>query len=172
MQVVGAFTFAGAFPSGASEVGEEAAFEIELGVGQLAGASAGSSTWDIRRDSGYEMYGVVESLRRKATRFGVREIRFIFLVPFIRRDGELIGARIANFLDDLTRVEFAFDESLREIIEELRIGRRIAGANIVERFDDSSSEQVTPKAVGVAGSKILVVRARDPRCEFFTAFAS
>ena len=50
------------------------------------------------------------------------------------------------------------DELLRQLVEQLGIGRRIARADVVERLDDADADEVAPDAVDVALGEILVVR--------------
>ena len=44
----------------------------------------------------------------------------------------------------LLHVETALDELLRQPIEQFRIGRRIAGANVVDRFDQIRGRSGSP----------------------------
>src|SRR5215471_4769820 len=62
----------------------------------------------------------------------------------------------------MPRIEVVIDELFREILEQSGIARRVAGADIVERFDNAHAREVAPEAIGIAGSKEPVVRSADP----------
>ena len=91
----------------------------------------------------------------------VRVVDLVVLVPLVRGDRELVGARLADQADRRGgRRSRWLDELPRQIVEQLRIGRRVAGADVVERLDDADAEQVAPEAVDVALGEVGVVRAR------------
>ena len=66
-------------------------------------------------------------------------------------------------------IEAALDEFLGQVIEQLRIGRRVAGANVVDRIDDAGAEQVAPHPVDKALGEVLVVLGGEPGGELLAA---
>ena len=88
--------------------------------------------------------GVVQHFRRQPAGQGVRVVHVVVLVPLVRDDRVLVGPRFADQLDHVPRVEAALDELLRQAVEQLRIARRVAGADVVDRLDDADAEQVAP----------------------------
>ena len=58
------------------------------------------------------------------------------------------------------RVEAARDELLRQPVEQLRVGRRIAGADVVDRLDQADAEQVAPQTIDVALGEIRILLGR------------
>ena len=61
------------------------------------------------------------------------------------------------------------DELARQIIEQLGIARRIAGADVVDRLDDADAEQVAPQPIDIAAGKILVVGRSEPGGQLLAA---
>ena len=62
----------------------------------------------------------------------------------------------------------ASDEIVGQGLEQFRVGWRIAGANIVDRFDQPDTEQVTPQAIDIATSKVGIVGIRHPGRQLFS----
>jgi hypothetical protein len=63
---------------------------------------------------------------------------------------------------EVADVEAALDELLGEPREELGVGGRIAGADVVERIDEADAEKVAPHAVDVAEGEVAVVGGGHP----------
>ena len=167
LNIVAALALAGAFANGAAEVVQEAVGELDLGIGKLSGAGAGLHAGDLAHGAGDGVDGVVEHFRGQAAGFGVGVVDLVVRVPFVGRDAELVGARLADDLHEVADVEAAVDELLGEVAEQLRIARRIAGADVVERLNHAGAGEVTPDAVRVAHREVLIVRAGHPGGEFF-----
>jgi hypothetical protein len=66
-------------------------------------------------------------------------------------------------------VEAAVDELPGQRLEQLGVGRRVAGADVVDRLDDADAEQVAPQAVDVALGEVLVLLRGDPLRELLAA---
>ena len=169
MQFGGALAFARTLADGASEVGEEAALEVELGIGELARAHPATGSGNVGDDAGHEVDRIVEHLGGEATGLGAGEIDFVPGVPVVRGDGELIGARFADLGGEGPDVEARPHELRRKVIEELRIGRWIAGTDVVEGFDDAGAEEVTPDAVRVARGEVRIIGRDDPGRELLAS---
>ena len=88
----------------------------------------------------------------------MREIDLVVLVPFVCANGELIGPGLADERQNGASVETALDEFFFEITQELGIGGRVAGPNIVNWVDDSDAEEVPPETIDVALGEIAIIR--------------
>ncbi len=89
----------------------------------------------------------------------------------IGRDAQLIRARLTDQPHDVAHVEVLIEKLGLQIVEQLRIGRWIAGADVVERLDDAGAGEVTPEAVHVARGEETVVGARQPGGKLFATGA-
>ncbi len=87
---------------------------------------------------------IEQHLGRQTPSVEVRVVDVVVLVPLVRRDRMLIGARLADRLDELLHVEVAVDELVGKLVEQLRIGGWVAGADVIDRLDDADAEQVAP----------------------------
>ena len=105
---------------------------------------------------------VVQHFGRQPPGEGVRVVDLVVFVPLVGGDRELIRARLADQLHHVARVEVALDELAGQVVEQLGVGRRVAGADVVERLDDADAGQVAPEAVDVALGEVRVVGRRDP----------
>ena len=85
------------------------------------------------------------------------KIDLVVLVPLVGAHGKLVGAGLADQLDDVSNIEAALNEFLLKVCEQFGIGRRVAGSNVVDGIDDTNAEEVAPKAVDVALGEISVV---------------
>src|ERR1043166_6396567 len=99
---------------------------------------------------------------------GMGIIDLVVLVPFGWTNGELIGARLADKLHQVLRVEAIADEFVGQVFEQGGIAVLVAGPNIVERFDDSSAGKIAPEAIGVAGGEKAVVGRANPGRQLLT----
>ena len=87
----------------------------------------------------------------------------------MRLDREVVGARFADRPEHLARVESGAHKQLGEVREQLRVGGRVAGPDVIQGLDDSAAQQVAPHPVHVTGSKIAVVGGRHPSRQLFPA---
>ena len=55
-----------------------------------------------------------------------------------------------------------FYELGTQVLKQFGVGRRVAGADIIERLNDSDSEEVTPEPIDVAAGEIRVVTRGQP----------
>ena len=106
------------------------------------------------------MDGVVQHLGRQPAGQGVRVVEPVVFVPVVGLVRKLVGPRLADRADELPHVEVAGDELVGEVVEQLGVGRRVAGADVVDRLDDADAGQVAPEAVDVAAGEVRVVAAR------------
>ena len=162
IDVVAAFALADGFASRAAEVGEEAVLQFDLRIGQSGGAGAFGHAGDVWHAAGDGEDAVKEHLGGQAAGFGVAVVRFVVLVPFVGAEAEIVGAAGGDEFHQVTHVEAALDEFVREVLQQLGIARRIAGADVVERLDDAGAGEVAPDAVGVAHGEVVVLRAGHP----------
>ncbi len=92
----------------------------------------------------------------------MRIISIVVLVEGVRPDRELVGSRLGDHPDHLLGVELALDECLGQVVQQGGIGRGIAGANIVQGFNDARAVQVAPEAIDIAAREVPIVRGRQP----------
>ena len=62
----------------------------------------------------------------------------------------------------MPHVETAVDELGGQVVQQLRIGRRVAGADVVQRLDQADAQQIAPQAIDVAAGEVRVVGRGDP----------
>ena len=99
----------------------------------------------------------------------MRIVHGVVLVPFVGAHRKLVDPRFANLAENLTGVEAGFQELLREVLEQLRIGGGISRADVVQRLDDPAPQQIPPDPVHVARGEVTVVRCGHPDGELLTA---
>ena len=97
---------------------------------------------------GHALQRIIERLRRQAPRGGVGVVCLIVFIPTIRRDGKLIGARLANRPHQLADVEVGGDEVLGQAIQQFRIARQL-------------SRMAKGKARDTVESKVALLTARE-----------
>ena len=76
----------------------------------------------------------------------------VVFVPFVGFDRKLIGARLADRRDNMLCVEPTFAELVGKPIKQFGVRRRIARADVVDRFDDADSGEIAPQARTVRSS--------------------
>ena len=130
--------------------------------GSSAARVPGGDARELRDRAGHPVDGVVEDLGRQPPGGRVRVVDLVVLVPLVRRDRELIRPRLADQPDDVPGVEAALDELVGQVVEQLGVGRRVAGADVVERLDDPDAEEVAPEPVDVAPGEVRVVLRGQP----------
>src|SRR5262249_4356422 len=165
----GAFTLASALARRLAEKVEEAARHLNTGIQQLGSPDAARLTGKLRHGAGGPVDGVKQHLGRQPARQGVRVVDLVVLIPLIGGDGVLIDARLANRPHDLLGVEAALDKLLGQTVEELRIARRVAGADIIHWLDEPNAEQVAPNAVDVALGEVWILFGSRPPGELLAA---
>jgi len=79
----------------------------------------------------------------------VGEVDAVVMVPLIGSDREAVRAATDDLANQVLNVEAALDEVVCQSIEEFGINRRIGGANIVDRIDDSPSEEIAPDPINI-----------------------
>src|SRR3954451_7252985 len=99
----------------------------------------------------------------------MRKGDLIVLIPFVGFHRQLVGARLADELHHVSRIEVAFYEFSREVVEQLGIAWRVAGPDVVEWLDDPAAREITPHPIDVTLGEIRVVGRGDPVGEFFAA---
>ena len=136
---------------------------------QLRRACSRRDTGQLRLCASNLEDGIVQHLRLQAAWHGVRVIDLVILVPFIGYDGELVGARFADVTDDLLRVKAAGNEFLGKFLEQFRVGRWVARADVIQRLNNAGADQVTPHAVDEALGEVAVVACGNPVGEMFAS---
>ena len=160
-KAAGALAFAGGLALRAAEELEEVVAR-DHAVRNLRGAHAAGNAGELGLGAGGEREGIDHLLRAQATRMGVTEVNRVILVPLVLHNGELIGARLADGLHQLAQVEAVLHELRRERVEQFRIARRIAGADVVHRIDDAAAEEVAPDAVRHRLGEERILRRDEP----------
>src|ERR1043166_8193901 len=62
----------------------------------------------------------------------------------------------------MPQVKTAADEFMRQVLQQGGIARRISRPDIIEGLDQTRSCQISPKAIGIAGSEKPVLRRGNP----------
>ena len=75
-------------------------------------------------------------------------------IPLVRAKRQLIRSRFTNRPQDVLGVKAAVDKVLGQGAEQFGVRGWIAGADVVDRFDDSRAKQVTPQAIDIALGEI------------------
>ena len=99
----------------------------------------------------------------------MRVVDGVVLVPLVRLHAQLVRARLGDDFHHVPHVETALDELRRQPVEQVGVGRRVAGADVVDRLDDAGAGHVTPEAVHVAPGEVLVVGRGQPSGEGLSA---
>ena len=89
-------------------------------------------------------------------------VDLVVLVPFIGGERELIGAALDDDLHQVADIETTLDEFVGQVLQQFRIARRIAGADVIQRLNDTGSGQVAPDAIGIAHGKVIIVGTGHP----------
>ena len=114
--------------------------------GRAAARVPGRHARNPRDGTGDAVDRVVEHFGRQPPGHGVRIVDVVVLVPAIGLDGKLIGPRAADQPQHVPHVEMMVDELAGQVIEQLRVGGRVAGADVVQRLDDARRPAGSPKA--------------------------
>jgi len=89
-------------------------------------------------------------------------VLIVALVPGIGVNRELVSARLADGTHHFAGVEAAGDEFLGQAVEQRRVGRWVAGADVVHRLDDAHAEKIAPDTVDVTLGEIGVLLGDHP----------
>ena len=81
------------------------------------------------------------------TRLVVGKISLVSFVQRRRPGTRLVGAAVQDHAQQMASIVAGSGEVLRQGIEQLRIGRRVGIAEIIERFDNPAPHQIRPDAV-------------------------
>jgi hypothetical protein len=92
----------------------------------------------------------------------VGEVIVIGDVPFIWLNRRLVGARIGNGAHQVLKVEVVIGDVFSEGVKESGVGGRIGGADVVDRIDDASTEEIAPDAIGDSFGEKGIVSRDDP----------
>jgi hypothetical protein len=92
----------------------------------------------------------------------VREVDGIVFVPLSGIEAALVGGGIADVANQAFKVVIVCYEVLSEGIQQFGIGSGIAGADIVNGVNDSTSEEIAPVAVHNTLSEVWVFRCCEP----------
>ena len=108
--------------------------------------------------------GVEPALVRAPEEIVVRVGREVFGVG---HTAELVSAGQGNLADQLLHRPAVRHEAARQVVEQFRMRRALAGrAEVVWRADDALAEKVLPNAVGHDAGRERVLRAGDPVGQF------
>jgi hypothetical protein len=149
----------------ATEQLEESVARRHARVEQLLGARAAPRARHALLVTGGLVQRIEQGLGWQPPRVRMRVVQRVVLVPAVGLERALIGLRAADEAHQLARVEAALHERARELIEQLRVGGRVARADVVDRLDQAHAEEVAPDPVHVALREVGVVLAREPRRE-------
>ena len=138
-------------------------------VRQLGGAEPSRHARQTRLRARGGVDGVVEHLGRHPPRHRVRVIDLVVLVPPVGLDGMLIDAALGDQFQHVLGVEAAVDELLGEPFQQLRVTRRVAGADVVHRIDQAAAEQVAPQPVDEAAGEERVFLRGGPAGKLLAA---
>src|SRR5437868_6221316 len=98
--------------------------------------------------AGNESNGIDHLFRAEAARLRGSKIDFVVLIPFVLFERQLIRARCADGANQLLRIEAALEIILSERIEQWRVARRVAGANVIHWIDNPAAKEIAPGAIG------------------------
>src|SRR5205807_536035 len=116
------------------EVGADAAVRDLHGPGALR--QAGELVLRLRHGGD----AVQQRLRPDAADAGVAEVTRVTSVAVVRLRRQLIGPRQADVAHQLLEVVLVLGEALAQLLQQLRVGRRIADAHVVHLVDDADAE--------------------------------
>ena len=162
VHAAGAFAFAGALADRLAEEFEESAGQFDVAIGKQRRPRTRRQARQLAQRTGHLVDRIVEHLGRQSPSHGVRIIDVVVLVPFVRLDRKLIRAALADGLDCGPHVEVALHEFRGEAVEQFGVGGGIAGADVVDRFDDAVAQHVRPHSVRIAAGEVRILRRRDP----------
>src|SRR5258708_8012140 len=100
--------------------------------------------------AGGPVESVVERLCRQAAGQGVGVIDLVVLVPAVGDDRLLVDPRLADGEEHVLDIETALHEIRGQPFEQLGIGRRVAGTDIIQRLGDAYPPEITPHTVYIA----------------------
>ena len=101
LHAAGPLALAGAFADRLAEQFEEAARQLDVAVEQLRRPRARRQARQLRLRAGRPVDRVVQHLGRQPAGDGVRVVDVVVLVPLVGGDRELVGAALADRLDQL-----------------------------------------------------------------------
>ena len=158
--IAAAFAFAGTFTRRPTEHVKKS--DLDLRVGNLAGPKSDRHTRDPARGTRRHVQGIEQLLGGQSPRRRMREIQRIVIVPLVRPERPLVGLAACHFPDEPLQIETVGDEPAGQLIKQWRVGRRVAGPNVINRIDDAATMQVAPVAVDDALGEVGILRRRQP----------
>ena len=146
LQAARPLALANAFPCRPAKVRKEAVGQVDARIGQGRGPRSLRHARYPRDGTGDAVDGVVQHFGRQSPGDRVRIVDLVVVVPAIGLDRKLIGPRAADQPQHVPHVEMMVDELPRQVIEQFRVGGRIAGADVVQRLDDARRPAGIPRA--------------------------
>ncbi len=92
-------------------------------------------------------------------------VNHIVAIGRVGETGELIGSRRDDRLHQAPQVVAVFPEILGERREQLGVGRRIGGAEVIHRIDNAAAEELAPNPVDRSFGEVGVLS--HPARQFF-----
>ena len=126
-----------------------------------AAARVPGNAGELRHRAGHPVDRVQQDFGRQPPGGRVRVVDLVVGVPRVGLDRELVRPRVQISAHEVPDVEAALDELVGQVVEQFGIGRRVAGADVVERLDDPDAEQIAPEPIDVALGEIRVVLRRS-----------
>ena len=78
-------------------------------------------------------------------------------VPEIRGNRMLIDPRLADRSNHVLYIEARFDKVFRQSAEQFGIRWRVAGADVVDRFNQPASQQLAPDAIHITAGEVTIL---------------
>jgi hypothetical protein len=95
----------------------------------------------------------------------VREVSGVQFIGFVWTGTQLVSAGRADVANNLPEVEVVGDEFVGERLEQFRVGSRVRDADIVDGFDNASTDVLCPHEVGHVFGEPRVIFRTDPISE-------
>ena len=92
----------------------------------------------------------------------VGEIDFVALIGFVRLGRKLVGARIHDEPNQVAHIKPVVDEILRQRAEQGGVRRRVGGAKVVGRINQTTAHEMEPDAVDLDPGEHRVGRTGEP----------
>ena len=168
-RIVGALALAAQRTDRLAEQGQEPvavalapAFLRAAQPGELPGARASGHAAEPWADAGHARHRIQQLLGLQRPDDGSGEVALIVLVRRRGSGRQLVGPRTHDRPNHRLEIEFVLDEVLRQGVEQFGIDGGIGVAEIIDRIDDSASQEMLPDAIDLGAGEEGIVWPGDP----------